>query len=151
MKRFLTLATLLLAPLSFGGRASAATPTPGESATLKQWMQNTLLADKPEKPFSFVYDGKSSSALLNDWKLGRDTREVDAQRREHALTWIDAASGLQVRCIAVEYADFPVAEWTIYLKNTGQKKTPLLESIQGLDTRFERTTDGEFVLHGIRG
>ena len=41
-------------------------------------------------------------------------------------------------CVATEYADFPVVEWTVWLKNTGDKDTPLLENIQGLDARFER-------------
>ena len=148
---FPILLALLLAALSFGKRASAATPTPGECATAKQWVQNALLVNKPGKPFRFVYDGKPSSRLLDEWKLSRDTRELDAQRREHTLTWADRTTELQVRCIAVEYADFPVVEWTIYLKNTGKENTPVLENIQGLDTRVERTMDGEFVLHGIRG
>ncbi|HUT90179.1 MAG TPA: alpha-galactosidase [Thermoguttaceae bacterium] len=151
IKRTLALLTaLLLAPMNFGGSASAATPTPGENATAKKWMQTALLADKAGKPFRLVYDGTSSSGLLDEWTLSRDTRALNAQRREHTLTWTDRTTGLQVCCIAVEYSDFPVAEWTVYLKNTGKENTPILENIQGLDTRFERTADGEFV-HGNRG
>src|SRR6266446_7882228 len=131
--------------------AHAASPSSGERTAAKEWVEKILLTDSTPKPFSFVYGGKLSSDLINGWKLRKDTRELDAQRREHTLTWTDAATGLQVRCIAVEYADFPVAEWTIYLKNTGDGKTPLLENIRGLDTRFERAADEEFILHGIRG
>jgi alpha-galactosidase len=58
---------------------------------------------------------------------------------------------LEVCCVAVEYADFPVVEWTVYLKNTGKENTPILQNIQGLDARLERSAEGEFVLHGIRG
>ena len=152
MKHILTVLTaLLLALLNSGGRAFAATPNSDESARAKQWVQNALLGDKTGKPFSFVCGGKPSSGLLGKWKLSRRTRALDAQRREHMLTWADRTTGLQVRCIAVEYADFPVVEWTIYLKNTGKENTPMLENIQGLDARFERAADGEFVLHGIRG
>lgn len=111
-------------------------PNAGELAVARQWMQETL----PRGPFSFVYDGKASGELLSMWKFNKQT-----------LTWTDAATGLRVRCVAVEYADFPVVEWTVYLKNTGKENTPILENIQGLDTRFERGADGEFVLHGIRG
>jgi len=131
--------------------ARAVSPLPGELTTAKQWVQNALLTEKARKPFSFVYGGKASGELLSAWKFSKQTRELDAHRREHSLTWMDGATGLEVRCVAVEYADFPVVEWTIYLKNTGKEKTPILENIQGLDTRFERTTDGEFILHGIRG
>jgi alpha-galactosidase len=141
----------LIALLSFSGRAFAATPTAGERATARQWIQTALLADKAGRPFSFVYDVKPSSGLLGGWKLTRATRALDARRREHTLTWTDRVSGLQARCVAVEYAGFPVVEWTLWLKNTGKENTPLLENIQGLDARFERAADGEFVLHGIRG
>ncbi|MCX6901058.1 MAG: alpha-galactosidase [Verrucomicrobia bacterium] len=152
MKHTFTLfAALLFASLSFGGRAESATPTSGECATAKQWLKTALLADKTGKPFSFVYEGKPSSRLLGEWKATKATRALDAKRREHTLTWADHTTGLQVRCVVVEYADFPAVEWTIYLKNTGKENTPMLENIQGLDARFERGADGEFVLHGIRG
>jgi len=152
MQPTLTLLTaLMLVLLNPGGRASAATPIPEETTTAEQWMQNVLLGDKPGKPFSFIYGGKPSSELLDQWKPIRKTRKLDAQRREQALTWGDAATGLEVRCVAVTYADFSVVEWTVWLKNTGSENTPILESIQGLDTRFERLGDGEFVLHGLRG
>lgn len=141
----------MLAALASLWLARAESSLAGELTTAKQWVQTALLAEKAGKPFSFVYDGKPSGVLLGEWKSSNQTRDLDAVRREHTLTWTDATTGLQVRCIAVEYADFPAVEWTIYLKNTGKENTPILEDIQGLDTRFERTIEGEFVLHGIRG
>ena len=53
--------------------------------------------------------------------------------------------------MAVEYRDFPVAEWTVFFKNTGQADTPILENLQGLDAKFERGAQGEFTLHGNKG
>ena len=53
--------------------------------------------------------------------------------------------------MSVEYADFPVVEWTIYLRNAGKEDTPLIENIQALDARWERSDGGEFVLRGIKG
>jgi len=35
--------------------------------------------------------------------------------------------------MAVDYADFPAFEWTVYFKNPGKQNTPILEKIQGLD------------------
>ena len=148
-KTCIQLTTLtVLASLSL---ARAVSPLPGELTTAKQWVQTALLTEKARKPVSFVYDGKPSGVLLGEWKFGKQTRDLDAVRHEHTLTWTDAATGLQVRCVAVEYADFPAVEWTIYFKNTGKEKTPTLENIQGFDARFERNTEGEFVLHGNRG
>ena len=61
------------------------------------------------------------------------TRELDDRRIEHTLTWTDPESGLVVRCVAIEYRDFPAVEWTLYFRNTGTADTPILENIQALD------------------
>jgi len=102
-------------------------------------------------PFSFVYGGQSSDDLLATWPKKVASRKLDAARREHAVTWTDARLGLEVRLAAVNYTDFPVAEWTVYFKNIGRADTPILENIQAFDTEFVRNTEGEFVLHGNKG
>jgi alpha-galactosidase len=145
-----------------------------------------------EPPFSFVYGGRPSTALLGGWKLERRARVLAAGERqppdglvrrpaetnrasagkdergasggppdaargpralptdtetEHTLRWTDPATGLQVRCVAIEYADFPTVEWTLYFRNTGTNDTPILSDIQALDLSLKRPADGEFILH----
>jgi alpha-galactosidase len=39
--------------------------------------------------------------------------------------WTDPQSGLEIRCEAIEYHDFPTVEWTFYLKNTADAVEPL--------------------------
>ena len=56
-----------------------------------------------------------------------------AYRTQHTSTWTDPKTGLQVRWVAVEYADFPVVEWTVYFTNYGQADTPVFENLQGID------------------
>lgn len=149
MKHTLTLITvLLLAALT---SLHAEIPTSLETSAAKQWEQSNLFANGAVAPFSFVIDGKLSSEVMRDWKHSDSERNLDAQRRERTRTWTDGASGLQARLVATEYAGFPVVEWTLWLKNTGKTNTPIIENIQGLDTRFERDATGEFVLHGLRG
>jgi alpha-galactosidase len=104
-----------------------------------------------ELPFSFVYKGKPSTELLKAWKLERSSRQLDAQRTERTLGWTDPQTGLQVRCVAVEYADFPNVEWTLYFRNTGAKDTPILENVLALDTRIEKNRVGDFLLHHNKG
>jgi alpha-galactosidase len=142
------LAVLLFAPLAL---LHAAEPTTQENAVATQWAQANVFGDKAKLPFSFTLGGKSSDALLRNWKRTDAARQLDTQRREYTRTWLDAASGLEVRLVATEYAGFPVAEWTVWLKNTGKAATAIIEDIQGLDFKFERESKGEFVLHGIRG
>jgi alpha-galactosidase len=116
-----------------------------------QWVQAHLTDAKAKWPFSFVYDGKSSEGLLTEWSKKVDKRKLDANRTQHTLAWADPKTGLEVRCMAVEYADYPAVEWTVYFKNSGTNSTPILKNIQGLDMRIERANDGEFVLHGNKG
>ena len=81
---------------------------------------------------------------------------LDAQRIEHAITYTDPKTGLVIRCVGVEYGDFPTVEWTLRFKNTSDKETPILSDIQALDTQFERLADpnvaeSEFCLHHQAG
>jgi len=102
-------------------------------------------------PFSFAYDGRPSDELLKQWPLQRSSRGRDPYQTEHVLTWSDPHTGLQVRCVAVEYRDFPTVEWTLYFKNLGTNDSPLLSDIQALDARFGPNGAGEVVLHHHTG
>ena len=146
MKITLTFFTVLL-----HAALHAATPTEDANALALQWAQNRLLGEQAVCPFSFGLGGRAECGGFEGWKKQRVVREVDAQRREHTLTWTDDRTGLQARCVVVTYADLPAVEWTLWLKNTGSRDTPMIENLQGLDTRFEREAEGEFVLHGLRG
>jgi alpha-galactosidase len=128
----------------------------------KLWLADMATVDerraKPaaEPPFSFTYGGKPSAELLPQWTVERSEREVDTNRVERVVTYTDPATGLVVRCVAVEYRDFPVVEWTVYLKNTGAADTPILEDIQGLDWTIERwgfppARGCEYQLHHFTG
>jgi len=127
------------------------------------WLGDMPLRDRREEagpppiqrssalPFSFAYDGRASDDLLAIWPKKTARKTLDSSRTQHTLTWTDPRTGLEVRCVAVEYADYPVAEWTIFIRNTGQANTPILENLQALDARFERGANGEFTLHGNKG
>ena len=100
-----------------------------------------------EPPFSFLYEGKPSKDLLKNWQVKRDSQKLDSQRTEHTLVYTDSKSGLQIRCVLIEYHDFPTVEWTLYFKNTGSADTAIIEKIQALDIELSRDSDGEFLLH----
>jgi len=148
--RFLSLLIPGALAVSISTTAVAAA-TPDEMARKDEWLRQNLLSRQAGLPFSFTYDGQSSAALLPSWERKVTEKKLDKNRTEHVLTWNHPESGLEVRCRAVEYPDFPVVEWTVSLRNAGKKNTPLIEAIQGLDTTFQRTDKGEFVLRGIKG
>lgn len=126
---------------------------PEEMADRDAWVGAHLKqgAAAPEAPFSFNYGGVAFRDLVKEWDAEWSTRPLDEQRTERTLTLSDAKTGLVVRCVAVEYADFPSVEWTMYLKNAGTADTPILSDVQSLDARFERGGEGEFVLHHWNG
>src|SRR5262249_33402133 len=74
-------------------------------------------------PISFVYGGQSSDHWLAIWPKKAAQTKLDSTRRQHTVRWTDPQSGLEVRCEAVEYNDFPVTEWTVYFRNSDQADT----------------------------
>jgi alpha-galactosidase len=145
----LTILTALLL-VSLDG-LHAANPTSVENSAAMEWANDHVFAQQSKIPFSFTLGGKSAGEAMRDWKQTDASRELNAQRRELARSWKDGKSGLEVRLVATEYAGYPVVEWTVWLKNGGSSDTALIENIQGFDVRFERSGEGEFVLHGVRG
>jgi len=131
-----------------GRRVEAASPTAGEMGLRRGWVEANLGPTPPKAPpFSFRYGDAASATFLNAWTFARDAAKPDETRTRHTLTWTDPKTRLVVRCVAVEYLDFPTVEWTLYLKNTGQSDTPILADVQALDTVLQRGDKGEFVLH----
>jgi alpha-galactosidase len=159
-KASLFVAALLVARLAWG-----VAPTPDELAAASQWaaarFQTSQQTPTPQTTpsselspagtsgaiFSFKYDGRSSDELLKQWPLQQSSRDLDQNRTERNLTWSDARTGLQVRCVAIEYHDFPTVEWKVYFKNTGTSATPIIENIQALELELKRDANGEFLLH----
>jgi alpha-galactosidase len=129
-----------------GGKAMAVQPSSEELAVASQWM-NSHLSDASTLPFSFVYGGISSAELLSNWKLAKVAQPLDANRIQHTLTWSDPKTGLLLRCVSIEYKDYPTLEWTLYFQNTGQSDTPILEKIEALDIHLDRGQSAEFLLH----
>jgi alpha-galactosidase len=146
----MTAAALWFLMLVSPGRA-ATEPTRAEVQQASEWARAHLLSDTARLPFSFVLGGKDSAGLLRGWPRRLETRGLDASRSQNDLSWTEPGTGIEVRCRAVVYADFPVVEWTVFLQNAGARKSPILERIQGLDLALERGPDGEFVLHGCKG
>jgi alpha-galactosidase len=104
-------------------------------------------------PFSFTYDGRSSSERLANWRGEAATNRIDAQRRRLTWSWTDPNTHLRVEAELIRYADFPAADWVLYFENTGPTDTPILENIQALDLTLDRPlgSDELYRLHRTRG
>jgi len=154
MNKAILLAILMLLGLSLALQAQPPAPTNSEMIEAQSWAARFDGATDPKiaaPAFSFFYGGKPSTDLLKTWTFHRASRQLDAQRTEHTLTYEDPESKLLVRWVAVAYNDFPVVEWTAYLKNNGTQNTPLIENLQGLDVTFAAHDSGGYVLRGSKG
>lgn len=118
----------------------------------KRWtLEHLLHADAGSLPFSFVFDGQPSRLLLTTWTKRISDERLDSTRLRHTITWTDPKTGLELKSVAVEYSDFPALEWTIYFKNSGVGKTPILENIEGIDTQLSEVNADTPHLHYING
>jgi len=146
-------AVVLLVGVSLCVQAKAGVPSPtsSEFARRDQWVGEHIARRAEKPPFSFVYDGERSGAVLGAWKSSQSVRKLDGNRTQTTQTYADPKTGLQVKCVSVTYADFPTVEWTLFFKNTGKADTPILSEILAIDTKLVRGAKGEFVLHRIKG
>ncbi len=120
-----------------------------------QFLEPTTATDASTAiPFSFIYDQKPSRDLMKNWKYQRTKRNLDEGRVQYESTWNDPRTGLVIRMKGILYEKYPVVEWTVTFKNEGKTDTPILESIQALDTRLTSpgaTTASNPILHSFKG
>jgi alpha-galactosidase len=86
-------------------------------------------------PFSFLYDGVSSTELLKQWNRASETNE-ERNRIVHAIRWTDPKTGLRVSAEVTAFKRYPAAEWLLHFENTGAQDTPIIERIQALDVQL---------------
>jgi alpha-galactosidase len=121
-----------------------------DNSAKEQWLKEWG-SDSKNVPFSFDYDGSPGIKALDAWSRATETHEMGGTRKEDTTTWHDPRTGLEVRYVVAEYADFPVIEWTVYFKNLGRADTPILANIQALDIALPHSVQETLTLHYIDG
>jgi len=133
--------------ICLNNQTQALKSTADEMASSNKWSMANFGQEASVLPFSFKYGGHSAADLLKTWDIERTSQKLDERRTQQTLIYTDSKTGLEVRCVVVEYKDFPTVEWTVYFKNTGAADTPIIKNIQALDLHLERCSTGEFLLH----
>jgi alpha-galactosidase len=113
----------------------------------KEWIKSNFGTEASIPPFSFKYGGRSSIDMLKEWKIERAYKEIDESRLQQIITYTDPDTNLKVRCVIIEYHDFPTVEWTLYFKNTGSLDTPIISDIHALNISIKPHHESEFLLH----
>ncbi|HQE62623.1 MAG TPA: hypothetical protein PLV10_10155 [Candidatus Latescibacteria bacterium] len=130
--------------------------TPQELQTAKSWFDARVSESSAEVPFAFSYGGQPWTSMMRQWDPAEDRSSSDAGKTRRSIRWRDRGTGLEVRCEALLYEEFPVVEWTLYLKNTGVTETPVISDLMPLDTCVARGDAGstdlsEFLLYHHAG
>jgi alpha-galactosidase len=137
----------LLARPATSARGNA-TPSPEEHAAARRFVKQGFTAADAVPPFSFRLVGHAEA--WRSWRRTSSRRTRADDRTELTTVWRSATAGLEVRCVAITFADFPVVEWTVHLENIGTANSPIVENLLGLDTRFT-AAPGPCAIHGIKG
>ena len=124
-----------------------AAPHPQDMAAARALSQR-LMARAAALPISFTYGGQPVAGIPEAWQPTSARRRIDANIVETVFEGLDRRTGLGVRVVCLEYADFPVVEWTAWLTNHGVAPTPVIEDLLGMDAALEGTSP---VLHHSNG
>ncbi len=106
---------------------------------------------KPQIPFSFVYDGRPSSALLDKWQRTVTDKRIDATRTRRVVTFKDPKTGLVCEAEAVLFDAFPAIDWVLRFRNEGSTDTPILEQVNTLDATWPASPADRVVVHRSKG
>jgi hypothetical protein len=149
---FAWLKMLLLAGTVLGGACQTFGQSADELAATRTWYDAHWGSKAATPPFSFLYGGNPFAAIVKEWKVERTTQSLDPQRSQEVIRYVDPKTGLEVRCVAVIYSDFPTVEWTVYLKNTGAADSLFVDNLYALDVIEKRESAGsEFLLRHCAG
>jgi alpha-galactosidase len=116
----------------------------------KRRASTTLFQETMTPPFSFRFGRHHSTELLPRCQLEVKTSELDAQRQQHEITYVEPETKVAIRVSATRYRDFPGVEWVVHFKNNGASDAPLLDDVQALDTEW-RSPSGDPTIHYAKG
>lgn len=128
--------------------AQATVPKRDELASARRWLRNHTLTDEGSLPFSFTYGGQPAETVLRATKSTLKREKLDAQRTRFVKTW-RLPDGLEVRCEAVSYADYPAVEWTLWFKNTAARDTAILSDILAANFDITGSTEDPTLHHNV--
>jgi alpha-galactosidase len=131
--------------------ADAVSPRAEELALADAWWDAHFAGDAANLPFSFWLDGKPLAGLPAGWAVERRQRELDDRRDEMVLTARHPDHGLEVRCVAIRYRDFPAVEWTLHLRQTDAGVCPLVSEVLGVDAEWRPEPGNSFVIRSHKG
>jgi alpha-galactosidase len=82
-----------------------------------------------EVPLHFFYGSREINGIPEDFEPTVDYRFPDCNTVQYIIEGKDK-SGLSLRAEYIEYKDFPVTEWVVYITNSGSADTPIISDVR---------------------
>ena len=132
----------------------------GAQATLKagvgesdivSWIEQRF-ARKKLPPFSFVYNGKSSTGFIRNWNYERiKNAPGEPDVVSYTYRYSEPGSGLEVTCEVKGFPGFNSVEWLLRFRNRGEAASKIIEQVKVTDLQFECATNSAPNVHYADG
>lgn len=122
--------------------------TTSEDMIKSHYCTEKFISSPENVPMSFKYGEKEIKGISAEWNPITTIRRIDANITETLFEGNDCKTGLNIRVECLEYHDYPVVEWTVWLTNKGLEPTPVIQDLLAMEGSFEGTSP---ILHHCNG
>ena len=113
--------------------------TDEEANLCKTWFNNNFFSENKEYPFTFKVDGEKFNPA--DWEMllteSPQFGAVYAGGQTEYLVLSNKDKGLEVTVEATAFEKNSTCQWTVFIKNTGNKNSGVISDFYALDSSFE--------------
>lgn len=130
--------------------------TEKEKQLCREWYEENILLEGEikELPFDFKADGEKLSKNIDDWTFSvseeSEKSELYRNGKTSYITLTHKKSGLVAAVEATIYEENATCEWTVFIKNNGEEKSPVISEFYALDGIFETGDTTVFYSKGSR-
>src|ERR1700730_1394112 len=104
-----------------------------------------------DTPFSFVYGGKHSKAVISSWQKSKTIHALPGGRTLLTITYRDPETRLEATREITIFPGENAIEWVMTLHNGSSKDTPVLENILPLDAEISVPANDVVTFHHVYG
>ena len=122
-----------------------------EKKLCRDWFNENILSDKTPA-YDFAVGGKHLKDSITDWDISVGSEsEVGAVRKGGKtvlITLEHKTSDITATVEATIFEDYATCEWTVYIENTGNDKSPIIEDFYAADCDIEAGKADVYCLYG---
>ncbi len=126
--------------------ASAGAPTQAEFDRASSFLNDYILdsVNTGKCAFNFNVDGTSFADSVKEWQSNTETSDSE-NSTDYTVTFTKPGDPLTVTVYASLYKHYPIAEYTVWLKDTGSGKTGQISDFYGFDGNVGEFEEGSEV------